>query len=71
MDKAGRHLHPQAGRRRWRVSTGRERNLVQLRGVAPDRRQRLRDLLQERLTAGEDGSITLEARAWAITATVR
>jgi SAM-dependent methyltransferase len=38
--------------------------------LSPDKRERLRLLLRERLPAHEDGSITLRVRAWAVTSAV-
>jgi SAM-dependent methyltransferase len=38
--------------------------------LAPEARQRLKELLRATLGASEDGSIHLEARAWAVRATV-
>ncbi len=35
--------------------------------LAPEKRERLRELLRERLPVGEGGSITLNVRAWAVT----
>lgn len=35
--------------------------------LAPEKRERLRELLQERLPIREDGSISLKVRAWAVT----
>ena len=36
----------------------------------PDKRERLREVLRERLPVDEDGSITLKVRAWAVTSSV-
>jgi SAM-dependent methyltransferase len=38
--------------------------------LAPDKRERLREALRERLPVHEDGSITLKVRAWAVTSAV-
>jgi SAM-dependent methyltransferase len=38
--------------------------------LAPDRRERLREVLRERLPVHEDGSIPLKVRAWAVTSAV-
>ena len=38
--------------------------------LAPDQRERLREVLRERLPVDEDGSITLKVRAWAVTSAV-
>jgi hypothetical protein len=38
--------------------------------LAPEARERLKELLRATLGASEDGSIHLEARAWAVRATV-
>jgi SAM-dependent methyltransferase len=39
--------------------------------LAPEKRERLRELLRERLPTREDGSIALGARAWAVTSVAR
>jgi SAM-dependent methyltransferase len=38
--------------------------------LPPDKRERLREILRERLSVGEDGSITMKVRAWAVTSVV-
>jgi hypothetical protein len=35
--------------------------------LPPEKRERLREALRERLPAQEDGSIALKVRAWAVT----
>jgi SAM-dependent methyltransferase len=37
--------------------------------LAPEKRERLRELLKKRLPVREDGSIALEVKAWAVTST--
>jgi hypothetical protein len=44
---------------------------VYVASLAPETRGRLRAVLQERLNAAADGSITLTAQAWAVQGTLR